>query len=298
MRIVKFSSIGILSACATLTAAPAAFAQAPAPAPAAPAPADAAPAPAAPAPAAPAPAAQAQVGMALPAAAPAPDPNGSDHDGVVGHVGVGFLGRTTMSIGSGVAGTGAPTIAAVAAPIVGIRYWIDPMIGIDAGIGLSVASQSFTPNAGAQQDLAVPTVFMIHGGVPLALASSKHFSFQIIPELTFGTASASNTPKDVMGVQNAGTLHFSGTHFDIGARAGAEIQFGFIGIPQLALQGSVGLLFQTDSVKVTQDAFTDPMTMVAAASTTTKASQSQFGTAVGDNPWAIFTNNITALYYF
>lgn len=292
MRIAKFGTIGILSACATLTAAGAAFAQAPAPAPA-PAPdAAAAPAPAAPAPAAPAPAAQAQVGVGLPAAAPAPaDPNGSDHDAVVGHFAIGYLGRQGMLMAT--PGGNAPQ----AAPIIGMRYWLDPMIGIDAGIGLSITSNTTTPPAPAPEVKGfAPTVFMIHGGVPLALTSSKHFSFQIIPELNFGTASGSVTPPPVAGVAQPKTT-YSGTHFDIGARAGAEIHFGFVGIPQLSLQAGVGLAFASDSTKVVVDSSTDAAGNAVPGSTT-KFNQTALATSVGDNPWNIFTSNVAALYYF
>jgi hypothetical protein len=295
MRIAKFGTIGILSACATLTAATAAFAQAaPAPAPAAPATPDPAAAPAAPAPAAPAPAAQAQVGVGLPAAAPAADPNGSDHDSVVGHLAVGYLGRQGMLMATP-GGT-----AQQQAPIIGIRYWIDPLIGIDAGIGLSISSSSTTPPApAAEQKNFAPTVFMIHGGVPLALTSSKHFSFQIIPELNFGTASGSfQQAPNAAGMPTGPKTSFSGTHFDIGARAGAEIHFGFMGIPQLSLQAGVGLAFATDSTKATTDAFTDPVTMAVTPGATTKTSASSLATSVGDNPWNIFTTNVAALYYF
>jgi hypothetical protein len=64
---------------------------------------------------------------------------------------------------------------------------------------------------------------------------------------------------------------------------GAEIQFGFIGIPQLSLQGTVGLLFT----------HTETSTNVPAASAHTNDLQ----TTVGATPWAIFANAIEATYY-
>jgi hypothetical protein len=282
MKSVKFGTMGILVGCAALTATGAAFAQdatvgagatatttttttvAPAPAPAS------------------TPPAPAQTGMALPGATPdtAVAAGGRDHDLVVGHFGVGYMGR--RSIGIAVAGNG---IATVDAPVIGMRYWLDPMIGIDAGIGLLLSSGSVKVDpGGASQDLQGYTVFILHGGVPLALAGSKHFSFQIVPELNLGFASST-----IAGMGGGPDTDLSGFHLDVGARAGTEIQFGFIGIPELSLQAGVGLALAVDRVKSTVKTNPEGSTTV---------SQTALGTSVGDNPWNIFTGNIAALYYF
>jgi hypothetical protein len=79
---------------------------------------------------------------------------------------------------------------------------------------------------------------------------------------------------------------YGGFHLDVGARAGAEIHFGFIDVPQLSLQGSVGVRLAMDSVSV------------EAGDAETSASRFNFNTTVGDNPWNIFTSNVAALYYF
>ncbi|HEY3667037.1 MAG TPA: hypothetical protein VGL19_13585, partial [Polyangiaceae bacterium] len=72
----------------------------------------------------------------------------------------------------------------------------------------------------------------------------------------------------------------------LGARAGTEIQFGFIGIPELSLQAGVGLAFTYDRIKD------------SAPAGAVVQSRTALGTSVGDNPWNIFTGNIAALYYF
>ncbi len=278
MKSVKFGTVGVLVGCVALTATGAAFAQeasvgagatatttttttvAPAPAPAA------QPAPA--------------TGMALPGAAPAaPPPGGRDHDMMVGHFGIGYMGF--RSIGIATPAGGATTVDA---PVIGGRYWLDPMLGIDAGLGLLFSGGSTKTN-GTSTDLQGYTVFILHGGVPLALAGSQHFSFQIVPEMNLGFSSSSVNGAGPMG----SNVDLSGFHLDIGARAGAELQFGFIGIPELSLQAGVGLAFRWDHTSATFK--TNP-------ETSTSINQTSLGTNTGDNPWNIFTGNIAALYYF
>lgn len=229
--------------------------------------------------------AEGQVGLGLPGAnanatATTPAyaeaaPGTSDHDMMVGHLAVGYLGRRTIQIGAVGAGAGA---AAVSAPVVGIRYWMDRGLGLDLGLGLMIQSSSVENDAG---DASGPNYFatILHGGVPLALASSRHFTFLVVPEANIGFGSGS---QETAG----GDVDMSGFQIDLGARAGAEIHFGFMGLPQLSLQGSVGVLFSMSSAKSEGDAgeLTEKVT--------------RFQTAAYDNPWNIFTSNVAALYYF
>jgi len=270
----KLRIVGCLVGLAGVLITGSAFAQA----------ADAAPAAAAPAPPPqpqPAPAAadasastsgSAQVGMALPGAAPqaAAVAGSSDHDAVVGRLAVGYLGRT-------VAFAGLANAPAIATPVIGIRYWLSDMLGIDAGIGVGIASGSTKDATGMSTDLPSWHAFMLHGGVPLSLASAGHFSFQIVPEMNLAFAGSSATAAGM-------DISTSAFHFDIGARAGAEIHFGFINVPQLSLQGSVGLRMNIEST----------------SNSPGDAGSSAFNlaTTVGDNPWNIFTSNVAALYYF
>ncbi len=229
-----------------------------------------------------------QVGIALPGAAPqaAAVAGSSDHDSVVGRLAVGYLGRNGVRVDGGLNGVGVPVngTQVVEGPIIGVRYWLSDMLGIDAGIGLGLASGSNTVG-GNSTDTPSAHLFMLHGGVPLSLASAGHFSFQVVPELNVGFAGGSQDVPAAMGA--AGTTNkVSGFHLDVGARAGAEIHFGFINVPQLSLQGSVGLRMNIDSQSSTL------------AGMDHKASQFGIGTTVGDNPWNIFTSNVAALYYF
>lgn len=212
--------------------------------------------------------APAQTGMALPGNEAAAD--ATDHNYVVGTFGIGYMGRRTIAVAPNAALTDFVTQDA---PIIGLRYWLSPQLGIDAGLGFAINSGS-QKTGDTSVDNAGYTALLLHGGVPLALAGSKHFSFQVIPELNFGFASAkTGGPMS----QDA-----SGIHFDIGARAGSEIQFGFIGIPELSLQAGIGLALAYDRAKAGDSS----------------VSRFRFGTMTGDNPWNIFTGNIAALYYF
>ena len=228
--------------------------------------------------------AEGEVGMSLPGAppgAPAGEAQGdSDHDAVVGRFGVGYLGAYQVPFPAG----------PVQAPVVGMRYWIDRMIGLDIGLGFHNDGGSDTVSAGGNSnttDIASTTAVLLHGGVPLSLTSSKHFSFQIVPEVNVGFSTQNQKDVNAAGddISNSGFL------LDLGARAGAEIQFGFIGIPELALQGGIGLHFVNTKVTQTTTPNNGPETK-------NESTRTLIETTVNGNPWDIFTSNIAALYYF
>jgi hypothetical protein len=194
---------------------------------------------------------------------------GSDHDSVVNHFGVGYFGITNLPLGAGApgGGGGGVTTSSIAAPVIGARYWFAQKVGVDAGIGFSDSHAGWG--------------VALHAGLPLALASAKHMTFELVPEATIAFAGNSAS-----GQSAASDLTYSGFLLDLGARVGGEIQFGFIGIPQLALQASVGLSLQHKSYGVSN------------ASTSGSTGSTTFATTVGSDPWGIFTDTISALYYF
>jgi hypothetical protein len=226
---------------------------------------------------------QAQVGMGLPQQAPAEDPGESDHEMMVGRLAVGYLGLRGVLMPTDAATPGNMDTAEVLAPVVGIRYWMNPLLGLDFGLGFTAMSGSdkVKPAGGTETkvDAPLPTVLIAHAGVPLSLASKGHFSFQIVPELNVGYGWRT------VKAQGVDDIDGSDFHLDVGARAGAEVQFGFIGVPELSLQGGIGLLFATDSASVSQ------------GDASYKRSQTSIGTDSGSNPWNIFISNIAALYY-
>ena len=210
---------------------------------------------------------------------------GGDHDMFIGHVGFGWLG--TRDIPAGVVTAANP---AIPTPAVGVRYWATPMLGIDVGLGFFMTSGSTNTQPqppGMTVDAPSRTTFLIHGGVPLALASAGHFSFQVTPELDvgFGTGTIKPAPVPPPGVTPPNT-DLSGFLLQVGARVGGEVYFGFIGIPQLSLDASVGVFLQSTNAK----------TAVTPASQ--KVSNLRIATSSVAQPWDIFRSNIAARYYF
>ncbi|MCU0693296.1 MAG: hypothetical protein MUF54_18040 [Polyangiaceae bacterium] len=236
------------------------------------------------------------VGMSTTAFAQAPAAPlraGTDHDNVVGRLAVGYLGASQVAVGvdgSAIAGGGSIVVSekTVLAPVIGVRYWVSQMVGVDAGLGFWTegGEQKATLPGVATETTDTPSysAFIVHGGLPLSLAQGKHFSFQVVPELNLGFASGDSQ----VGIPMGGTVKadHSGTRFDIGARAGAELHFGFIAVPELSLQGSIGMRFAMTKTKSEVE------------NSKWERSGSSLGTTVGDNPWNIFTTNVAALYYF
>jgi hypothetical protein len=203
-----------------------------------------------------------------------------DHDSVVGHVGLTYFGVTDLPIASALGG-GSATIAA---PVIGGRYWLNRDLGLDIGLGLGFAGGSSTVSTGGMStSVSRPgeNGFALHGGVPLVFSEGKHYTFEVIPELTFGYASSS-----IKGMGMNPDTSLSGILFLAGARLGSEIHFGFMGIPELSLQATIGLFFENQTVNASQ------------GNNSSSTTSNQFATTVQGAPWAIFSNTIAAVYYF
>jgi hypothetical protein len=257
-------------------------------------PVEAAPDATAPAAPTPAPAAPGAAQPAAPAAAtptaPA-EPTGTDHDLFIHHFALAWYGVSDIPLGSGKpdGNNATPSIAeasfdkSVSAPALGLRYWFNQRFGIDAGVGLYFTGGS---TSAANTSFAHQGKFamLIHGGVPIAISNFQHLSFELIPEINLGFASS--------GVKSTSTANpppdaaLSGFRFDLGARAGAELFFGFIGVPQLSLEGSVGafLTYQARGVSVgNQSASSSDLTIT---------------TSSFNSPWDFFRSTVAARYYF
>ncbi len=222
----------------------------------------------------------------------------TDHEKVVGKFGVMYFGVTQQPIGTGAAANvGRGTVQT---PVIGARYWFQERMGIDVGLGFNFFSSSRSVQANGQPEQSTdgPAVlaFALHGGLPLAFAYGKHYKFLLVPELNIGYATQTEAAQNVpAGAATPPDIHRTGFRFDVGARVGTEIQFGFIGIPELALQASVGLNFRRQVWHASRDA------NAAAGVPNPESSsdgQTNFGTTVQSDPWALFVNNISAIYYF
>ncbi len=222
----------------------------------------------------------------------------TDHEKVVGKFGVMYFGVTQQPIGTGAAANvGRGTVQT---PVIGMRYWLQERLGIDVGVGFNFFSSSRAVEANGQPEATTdgPAVlaFALHGGLPLAFAYGKHYKFLLVPELNLGYATQTEAAQNVPpGAPTPPDIHRSGFRFDVGARVGTEIQFGFIGIPELALQASVGLNFRRQVWSASRDA------NAAAGVPNPESSsdgQNNLGTTVQSDPWALFVNNISAIYYF
>lgn len=209
---------------------------------------------------------------------------GTDHSLVVGHLGVGHFGILSIPYAAGLDGE---IGAQLTAPTIGARYWLDERIGIEAALGIGYASGSVTTETGnVSTQVSQPSVFglALHAGLPLVFATSSHFAFQLIPELNFGFASGGTSAPGPGGAD----IDLSGVLLQLGARVGAEIQFGFIGIPQLALQATVGLHMTYTGISASNEM----------ANTSVTRSDFAFGTTLQNTPWDIFRTNVAAIYYF
>jgi hypothetical protein len=169
----------------------------------------------------------------------------SDHSVVVGHLGVGYFGEFDMG--------------SVAVQQVGVRYWLRDNMGIDGAVGLGV-----TGSSGAAGEFGLSA----SGGLPISLFAGKHYTFIFEPlaRVGYGTISIKGNAENFW-------------HLQVGATAGAEIQFGFIGIPQLSLTAQVGLVFDIQG-------------------NNSGSTSEYFGTTIGAQPWDIFRSTVAAIYYF
>jgi hypothetical protein len=162
----------------------------------------------------------------------------SDHQRVVGRVAVGFLGITGVPVhGFGQDG-GNDTVSA---PTLGIRYWFNEGLGLDAGLGIGLDTAGGTQTTPETEvDLTGTSVFAfaLHLGLPISAWSTGHYNALVIPELGFGFATGSN---DGTMAGTADDISVSGLLFQVGIRAGAEFHLEVLDVPQATLQLTIGL---------------------------------------------------------
>jgi hypothetical protein len=205
--------------------------------------------------------------VAVPPPAETP-PGESDFDVNQRRWGIGYAGVSLVPTGSGT----------VTVPALGLRYWMNPSSGIDVALGIGWTGGS-TDVGGTSTDKNAVFGIIAQGGVPFVLSAHRHVNFEVIPYLTLA-----------YGKTSTGTGYtetdFNGLRLDVGARAGFEVFFGFIGIPELALSATVGAQFEYQRLSQ------------SAGGTSATDTTLSISTTVQNNPWDIFTGNISARYYF
>ena len=206
-------------------------------------------------------------------------PAGSAHEAVVGRFGVGWLGTADVPVGPANQAGFAP----IPTPIVGMRYWLSSLLGIDAGLGVFTTSSAVRTEAGTNVTVEGPTrtSFVLHAGIPLSLADAGNFSFVVTPELNVGIGTGG-----IKGMMGGAGTDLSGFLMEGGVRAGAEVFFGFIGIPQLSLEGSAGVFLSSSTGKA------------SSGGSSTRFSSFVLSSSSVSQPWDIFRRDIAARYYF
>ena len=256
--------IGAVASVITAAWTSASYAQEPAPPPPVEVAPQAAPAPPPPAPMPPPPV----VEHTPPAPPPQAEP--TDLDVQNRRVGIGYAGVSQVPTGLG--------LPDLTAPAVGVRVWFSETMGLDLALGFRWDGGS-SASGGTSTDKNSVYGFVFQGGVPIALANRRHVSFQVIP---VGTLAYGGTK---MGMGLAETT-FYGLRVDVGVRAGFELFFGFIGIPQLSLNATVGAQFSIRHVSTESSGLTSSDTSWG------------YSTTVQNSPWDIFAGNVAARYYF
>ncbi len=174
--------------------------------------------------------------------------------------------------------------ADLSAPTIGLRYWMNKTFGLEAGLGLGISGASLERSTATETvttDLPSTTAFTFHVGVPIALLYSGHFVFEVVP-IVNGGLSTGTIYGDAAALGNWDTSTFL---LQAGARVGAEIHFGFLGVEQLALQASLGFRLSYISASAETEGYAE------------NSSRLSLGTTAGSDPWDLFTENLSAIYY-
>jgi hypothetical protein len=172
----------------------------------------------------------------------------------------------------------------------GLRRWTTERLGpfrnwgFDLGLGLNYTRSSITqPQTGTLTTTDGPSTsgFGLHAGLPLAISLHKHAVFELVPEANVIWAKETIPP-----LAGGEVTTYDGWVASVGARAGFEIFFGFIGLPQLAIEASLGASLNYAKVGST----------VGPIERSSRAWG--FTTLRGNEPWSIFTGAVAAMYHF
>lgn len=229
-----------------------------------------------------------------PAAKPVTAPDAKPKTGralVVHRWGLGYFGQMDVPIGwTGARAAG----SSVPLQMVGARTWLG-RVRLDLAVGVNLQGGSNDVDGASSSQ---PSFFAWGARVaaPIALYSAQNFTVFLGPEIAYGRANES-TPavaeNPVTGERAKQQVDHSGHRFALGARGGAEVHFGFMGLPRLALDATLGL-----SLDLTAG-YSDGIATKSLV-TNGSASYSHVGlqSFTSHQPWNIFITNVAAVYYF
>jgi hypothetical protein len=171
-----------------------------------------------------------------------------------------------------------------------LRTWISEGFGFEVGLGFNTVSGKRADDISDREDVPDPTIWglALHLGVPLSFYNDEHYKFLLLPELNFGMSFGAT--EDDPNVDGDQAIRQRARLVGGGLRAGAEIHFGMIDLPMLALTGTVGvrLNYHDASVEAAENGV-----VVTRVRSGFAASTSSF-----NDPWDVFVSSIAALYYF
>jgi hypothetical protein len=216
-----------------------------------------------------------------------PEDERTDHENVVGGFGVGLL--SAVELNPLLPGAAYPE-ASLVVPVLGLRTWISEGFGLEVGLGFNTVSGERADDIADREDVPDPTIWglALHLGVPLSFYDDEHYKFLLLPELNFGMSFGAT--EDDPNVDGDQAVRQRARLVGGGLRAGAEIHFGMIDLPMLALTGTVGvrLNYHDSSVEAAENGV-----VVTRVRSGFAASTSSF-----NDPWDVFVSSIAALYYF
>ena len=122
------------------------------------------------------------------------DSGESDHEAVVGKVGIGLLGLAEVPVGTNPGGSRSVDTV-LTAPILGARYWLSERFGLEAGVGFMFRSGNVSDSVGNKGDVS-SRAFALQAGLPIALVWGKHYNVIAIPYLGMGFSKARDTRGD------------------------------------------------------------------------------------------------------
>lgn len=216
----------------------------------------------------------------------------SDHERVVGKIGIGLLGLAEVPVGTN-AGNSRSVDTVLTAPILGTRYWISERFGLEAGIGFMFRGGNITDSTGNKGNVS-SRAFALHAGLPIALLWGEHYNLIAIPYFGMGFSKATDYRGDAL---TANDVFGKGLLFEAGIRAGVEVQLGAIGLEGFALQLTGGLRLRIEKtsadIPIPSNNESAPPESYDLDSTSVV-----FATSQGSTLGSSIAGCIAALYYF